>query len=99
MSKVTQFDDGNGPALYVRRDLFEAGGEAVGFIAGWTDCPLITPGDVEDAVEAAEPDDNWETNQILIPKFDGTSRMIQTKPCDRDGGPGDQRSGAITASA
>ncbi len=44
---ITQFDDGNGPALYIGGGLFEAGGEAVGFIARWTDCPKNTPGDFD----------------------------------------------------
>ncbi|MEE9131504.1 MAG: hypothetical protein V3T84_15925 [Phycisphaerales bacterium] len=44
---ITPFDDGNGPALYVGGGLLEAGGEAVGFIARWTDCPLNTPGDLD----------------------------------------------------
>ncbi len=43
---ITQFDDGSGPALYLGGNLFEAGGEAVNFIARWTDCPMNTPGDL-----------------------------------------------------
>ncbi len=44
---ITPFDDGTGPALYVGGGLLEAGGEAVGFIARWTDCPMNTPGDLD----------------------------------------------------
>ncbi len=47
ISAITSFDDGTGPALYIAGGFSLAGGDPIGGIVRWTDCPAAIPGDID----------------------------------------------------
>ncbi len=47
ITAITSFDDGTGPALYIGGSFSQAGGDPIGGIVRWTDCPASILGDLD----------------------------------------------------